>query len=133
MKITNLPQTVRAALEAAQSKQAAGIVVLDLSGMGAFTDYFIICTAFSTPQLQAVCYGVEEALDKLDRSPDHREGGYSSDWALLDYGGFVVHAFSEQGRKFYDLERLWRTAKRLDIPDEPVGSFRGTASESLHP
>jgi ribosome-associated protein len=133
MKITSLPHTVRSAIAAAQSKQAAGILVIDLGGLGAFTDYFMICTAFSTPQLQAVCHGVEEALEKLGRSPEHREGGYSSDWALLDYGGFVVHAFSEQGRKFYDLERLWRSAKRLEIPDEPVGTFRGTASEGLHP
>lgn len=133
MKLASLPPALRAAIHAAQEKHASAIVVLDLGGLGAFTDYFVICTVFSTPQLQAVCHGVEEALDKLGRSPEHREGGYSSDWALLDYGGFVVHAFSEQGRKFYDLERLWRSAKRLEIPDEPVGSFRGSASEDLHP
>lgn len=133
MKFASLPQTVRRAIEAAQNKHAAGMVALDLSGLGAFTDYFIICTAFSTPQLQAVCEGVEEELGKLGRSPEHREGGFSSEWALLDYGGFVVHVFSEQARRYYDLERLWRAARRIEIPDEPAAAFPGAASEGLRP
>jgi ribosome-associated protein len=120
-------------VEAAQSKKGAGLIVLDLSGMGAFTDYFVICSGFSTPQVQAICGEVEERLDRIGRSPQHREGRHSSDWALLDFGSFVVHVFSEQARRYYDLERLWRQAKKLEIPDEPADAFSPSAAEELHP
>jgi ribosome-associated protein len=122
MKLESLPPGVRLAVEAAQNKKAAGITVLDLSGVAAFTEYFVICTGFSTPQVQAICTEIEEQLHKtLGRSPEHREGRRSVEWALLDFGGFVVHVFSEQARRYYDLERLWRSAPKLEIPDEPEG------------
>lgn len=120
MKLESLPQGVRLAVEAAKEKKAAGITVLELSAAGAFTDYFVICTGFSTPQVQAICTEVEEQLYKnLGRSPEHREGQRSAEWALLDFGGFVVHVFGEQARRYYDLERLWRSAPKLEIPDDP--------------
>ena len=120
MKFESLPQGVRLAVEAAQEKKAAGITVLDLTAAGAFTDYFVVCTGFSTPQVQAICTEVEAQLYKnLSRSPEHREGYRSAEWALLDFGGFVVHVFSEQARRYYDLERLWRSSPKLEIPDEP--------------
>ena len=120
MKFDSLPQGVQLAIEAAQNKKAAGITVLDLSDVGAFTSYFVICTGFSTPQVQAICREIEEQLHKhLGRSPEHREGYASSQWALLDFGSFIVHVFSEDARRFYDLERLWRSAPKLEIPDEP--------------
>ncbi len=119
MKLESLPQGVRLAVEAAKEKKAAGITVLDLSSASAFTDYFVICTGFSSPQVQAICSEVEERLyKKLGRSPEHREGRRSAEWALLDFGGFVVHVFGEQARRYYDLERLWRSASRLEIPDD---------------
>jgi len=125
----SLPQGVRLAVEAAQNKKAAAISVLDLSGVGAFTSYFVICTGFSTPQVQAICTEIEEQLYKeLRRSPEHREGRGSSEWALLDFGSFIVHVFGEQARRYYDLERLWRSAPKLEIPDEPEGaSGHGTS------
>jgi ribosome-associated protein len=120
VKLESLPKGVRLAVEAAQDKKAGGITVLDLNGVGAFTRYFIICTGFSRPQLQAICSAIEEALYKeLKRSPEHREGQRSSEWALLDFGSFIVHVFGEQARRYYDLERLWRSAPVLVIPDEP--------------
>jgi ribosome-associated protein len=128
VKFDSLPLGVRIAVEAAQNKKASGITVLDLSGLGAFTQYFVICTAFSTPQVQAICTEVEEQLHKqLGRSPAHREGRYSAEWALLDFGSFIVHVFSEQARRYYDLERLWSFAPKLEIPDEPDGSVRDAA------
>jgi ribosome-associated protein len=120
VKFDSLPQGVRLAVEAAQNKKASGITVLDLSGVGAFTDFFVICTGFSSPQVQAICTEIEEKLEKhLQRSPRHREGYGSAEWALLDFGGFIVHVFSEQARRYYDLERLWRSSPKLEIPDEP--------------
>jgi ribosome-associated protein len=119
VKLEKLPQGVRLAVEAAQSKQAGGITVIDLNGYAAFTQYFVICTGFSTPQIQAICNEVEGLLHKeLKRSPEHREGHRSTEWALLDFGGFIVHVFGEQARKYYDLERLWREAPKIEVVDD---------------
>ena len=120
MKFESLPEGVRLVVEAAQSKKAGGITVLDLAGLGAFTEYFVICTGYSTPQLQAICNEIEEVLYKeMQRTPEHREGHRSAEWALLDFGSFIVHVFGEQARRYYDLERLWRAAPSLVMPDEP--------------
>src|SRR5690348_12222704 len=120
MNFETLPQGVRIAVQAAQEKKAAGIVVLDLSSASTFTDFFVICTGFSTPQVQAICNEIEEQLYKqTGRSVQHREGYRSADWALLDFGSFIVHVFSEEARRYYDLERLWRSAPKLEIPEEP--------------
>jgi len=79
MKLESLPQEVVLAVRAAQEKKAGAITVLDLSGLGAFTRYFVICTGFSTPQVQAICNEVEERIDKkTGRSPEHREGRHSA-------------------------------------------------------
>ena len=120
---------MRLVVEAAQNKKASGITVLDLREVGGFTSYFVICTGFSTPQVKAICDEVEEQLYKhLKRSPEHREGRASAEWALLDFGSFIVHVFHEQARRFYDLERLWRSAPKLEIPDEPEDSSSRTGS-----
>ncbi len=94
-----------------------------------------LCTGFSTPQVQAICTEIEGQLHKsLGRSPEHREGHRSAEWALLDFGGFVVHVFSEQARRYYDLERLWRMAPKLEIPDAReairTGSFSSDSRAS---
>jgi len=111
---------LRAAVEAAQDRKAAGITLLDLSGLGAFTGAFVICTGFSQRQVQAIADGVEEALARAGSRPLHREGYNSAEWILLDYGRFVVHVFAERARLFYDIERLWRKAPRVDVPDLPA-------------
>jgi ribosome-associated protein len=125
VNLKSLPKGVRLAVEAAQTKKAAGITVLDLNGHAAFTEYFVICTGYSTPQLQAICNEIEEVLYReLKRTPEHREGHRSAEWALLDFGGFIVHVFSEEARRYYDLERLWRNAPSLVLPDEHDASER---------
>jgi len=130
VKLEKLPKGVRLAVEAAQEKKAGAIAVLDLSGLGAFTEYFVICTGYSTPQLQAICSEIEEALYReMKRTPEHREGHRSAEWALLDFGGFIVHVFGEHARRFYDLERLWRQAPSLVLADEPGARSRGELSE----
>lgn len=116
------PQAIRLVVEAMQNKKASAITVLDLSGIGSFTEYFVLCTGFSTPQVQAICTEIEEQLYKQhQREPQHREGRRSAEWALLDFGGFVAHVFSEHARRYYDLERLWRNVPRYDIPDDERG------------
>jgi ribosome-associated protein len=122
MNLNSLPKEVRWAVEAAQEKQAVDISVLDLSGTGAFADYFLVCSGTSSPQLQAITGAIEEKIDKSGRSVQHREGRGSADWMLLDYGFFVVHVFSEGARQYYDLERLWRTTERIEIPNDSHNS-----------
>jgi ribosome-associated protein len=132
LNLTNLPKTVRLVIEAMQNKKASAITVLDLSKISTFTEYFVVCTGFSTPQVQAICTEVEEQLHKeLEREPEHREGRGSNDWALLDFGGFIVHVFSEQARRYYDLERLWRNVPRYDIPDLSDSVTSGNNSPRL--
>ena len=104
------------AVEAAQDKQAVDITVLNLSGAGAFAEYFLVCSGQSQPQIKAIGEAIEERLDREGIHLAHREGKTSAEWVLLDYGYFVVHIFSERAREYYDLERLWRHAERVDFP-----------------
>ena len=115
------------AIEAAQEKQAADITALHLKDLGAFAEYFLLCTALSTPQMQAIASEIEEQLSERGVRLAHTEGRNSEEWMLLDYGSLVVHIFSQRARVFYDLERLWRSAKRLDIlPAGPQAAAGGT-------
>jgi ribosome-associated protein len=119
-------ETVRpellSAIEAAQDKKAGAITLLDLTGLGAFTDYFLLCTGYSTPQVEAISDAVEGVLKAHGLRPQHREGRSGAEWLLLDYGGFIVHIFTERLRLFYDLERLWRMARRINFDDSTPGS-----------
>jgi ribosome-associated protein len=105
-------------VEAARSKQAEDVALFDLRKLGAFTDYFLICTGFSHPQIRAISDEIEEQLARLGVRRPRREGDRrSADWVLLDYGSFVVHVFAERARLHYDLERLWRVAPRVPLTD----------------
>jgi ribosome-associated protein len=114
--LNTLRPEIRSAVEAAQDKQAVDITVLNLSGAGAFAEYFLICSGQSQPQIQAIGEGIEEKLHRQGRRVAHREGKSSAEWVLLDYGDFVVHIFSERARQYYDLERLWRSVERMTFP-----------------
>jgi len=105
---------IRWAVEAAQDKQAVDITVLKLSG--AFADYFVLASGRSQPQIKAISEAIERRLDDQGVRLMHREGKAGAEWVLLDYADFVVHIFSERARHYYDLERLWRTAERIDFP-----------------
>jgi ribosome-associated protein len=111
----SIPPHVRAAIDAAQEKQAVDVVLLDLEGLGAFTDYFVLCTGFSSPQAEAICEEIEKQLERVGARLLHREGRAGSDWMLLDFGSLIVHVFNERARRFYDLERLWRAARRVEF------------------
>ncbi len=111
-----LPPELSWAIEAAQNKKAAEVTLLDLRELGAFTDSFVLCTGYSARQVQAISDAIEEQLAPRGVRLAHREGYDSAEWVLLDYGDFIVHVFSARARRFYDLERLWRAARRSDLP-----------------
>jgi ribosome-associated protein len=111
-------------VQAAQDKKAQGVTVLDFAALGAFTDAFLICSGSSERQVQAISDEIEEQLGRRGRRLLHREGRAGSEWVLLDYGEFIAHIFHERARLYYDLERLWRSARRIDFPDEPGAGER---------
>ena len=118
MKKTDLKRQVSEAINACQEKKAEEITILELEqGSGAFTDYFLVCSGTNPRQVQAIADEVELRLKKAGLYPAHTEGYKQAEWVLLDYVDFVVHVFSEQARKFYDLERLWKSARRM-TPEE---------------
>jgi ribosome-associated protein len=123
--INSIDNDVRLAVEAAQDKQALDITVLNLREAGAFADYFLLCSGSSGPQIQAIGEAVEERLHRNGRRVAHREGRGGGEWYLLDYGFLIVHIFSERARQYYDLERLWRNAERIDVKEEVQPARRG--------
>jgi ribosome-associated protein len=108
-------EQVKVAARAADEKKALGLVVLKLSAITEFTDYFVICAGNSTRQTQAIADAVIEELKRMKTRPLHTEGYNNAEWILIDYGAFVVHIFTEESRSFYDLERLWRDAEKVEI------------------
>ena len=105
------------AVRAAESKKATDIKVLDLSGVTSFADYFVICTGSNSKQVQAIADEVGQQLKQLGEHPISLEGYAQAEWILADYGDLLVHVFSTKAREYYDLERLWRAAKTVPIPD----------------
>ncbi len=105
------------AVRAAESKKATDIRVLDLTGITSFADYFVICTGANQRQVQAISDEVNLRMKQLaGELPLNVEGYNQAEWVLADYGDLLVHIFSPKSREYYDLERLWRSAKPVEIP-----------------
>jgi ribosome-associated protein len=122
-KSTQLPSQIDQAITAAEDKQAVEIVVLDLRKAAGFTDYFLICSGTNRRQVHAIADGVIDALAAKGVKPTFVEGYETSEWILLDYFDFIVHVFAPETRVFYDLERLWGNADRIEVPAAPRQSF----------
>ena len=130
MSNSSLRAQITTAVNAADSKKAENLAILQMEkNTGAFTDYFIICNGTNPKQNQAIADEVELKL-KYDNGvyANSVEGYNTAEWILMDYVDFVVHVFSEASRKFYDLERLWKSAKQISLADlkERVSRARTT-------
>lgn len=110
-------QDWKVAVQAAVSKKAEDAVVLEIGEVSSMADYFVLVSGTSSRQTQAIANGVQDALRAEGLRPLGVEGLQQGDWILLDYGDLVVHVFSAEKRRFYDLERLWKTAPRLPVPE----------------
>ena len=111
-------QQVALAVEAIEAKKGEQTVILEMDrNAGAFTDYFVLCTGTNPRQIQAISDDIEKRLAENGSRPNSLEGYNQAEWVLLDYVDFVVHIFSERARQFYDLERLWKSARRLTPGD----------------
>jgi ribosome-associated protein len=108
-------EAVMIAAHAAGEKKAEDLVLLDLREVASFTEFFLICNGANPKQVQAISDSIEDQLRRNAKRPLHIEGYASAEWILLDYGDFIVHIFNSVARRFYDLERLWRDAKRKEV------------------
>ena len=105
-------------INAAQNKKALNIIALDLKGISSFADYFIVCSGSSNRQVQAIASSIESDLKKEGMYALGIEGLNEGNWVLLDYGDVVIHVFYQPFREFYELERLWADARRVDLRKE---------------
>ena len=107
-------------VNAALEKKAKDLVILNVKEISAFADYFIICSGTSDRQVRAIAAAIQENLKKADILPLGIEGEAAGQWVLMDYDDVIIHIFLDPVRDFYDLERLWSEALRMDVPDETV-------------
>ena len=128
--LSGLDERILIALNAAGEKKAINSVVLDLREIASFTDYFVITNGTNERQVQAIADEIVETLKKAGTPAARVEGYKTAEWILLDYGDFVVHIFDEKARKFYDLERLWRESKQVELPPALAGVNSSLRSES---
>ena len=113
-----LDPEVKLAIQCASDKKAFDMIALDLRGIASFTEFFIIASGANQRQVQAIADEINEQLKKQLSTRAVRIEGYNSgEWVLLDYGDFVVHLFNGEAREFYDLARLWRDARKVEIPE----------------
>jgi ribosome-associated protein len=103
------------AVRAAEEKQARNVRVLDLREVTSFADYFVILSGANSRQIQAIADEIHQRLKKLGEMPASMEGYDNAEWVLMDYGDYLVHIFSDKARLYYDLERLWRDAKTVEL------------------
>jgi len=129
VNVSELDGRVRRALHAAAEKKALEPTVLDLRGISTFTDLFLIFTGANRRQVQAISDEIVEQL-KRNGTPAARVEGYqNAEWILIDYGDFVVHIFEDKARRFYDLERLWREAGRLNLTPDDLAQLSSLREE----
>ena len=114
----NLDQRLASVVEAARSKKAFRIRLLDVTGIASFTDTFAFMSGGSDRQNRAVADAVEEALKAAGERPLSTEGAQNGNWILLDYGDFIVHVMDEETRQYYNLEGLWAPGHELELPPE---------------
>ena len=113
----NAKEIIATAVKALSDKKGKELKVLYTADQTTLAEYFIICSGTSNTQVRALAEAVEEALSKAGEEPHHIEGHWGGQWTLLDYSAVVIHVFTEEGREFYDLERLWSDAAAVDISE----------------
>jgi ribosome-associated protein len=115
---TELDENVKLAITCASDKKAFNISALDLRDIASFTEFFVITSGSNQRQVQAISDEINEQLKKqLSSKPVRVEGYNGAEWVLMDYGDFIIHIFDQKSREFYDLERLWRDARKVDLPE----------------
>ena len=110
-------EMTKIALKALDDKMAMDVKVIDINQVSVLADYFIIASGSNQNQVQAMVNNVDEMMTKAGYEPKQIEGTKNSSWILMDYGDLIIHVFDEENRLFYDLERIWRDGKVIDMED----------------
>lgn len=110
-------EMTKIALKALDDKMAMDVKVIDINQVSVLADYFIIASGSNQNQVQAMVDNVDEMMTKAGYEPKQIEGTKNSSWILMDYGDLIIHVFDEENRLFYDLERIWRDGKVIDMKD----------------
>ena len=110
-------EMARLAVDALEDRKAVNIQVIDISSVSILGDYFIIANGTNRNQIQALSDNVEESLGRAGFNPKQIEGYNTANWVLLDYRDVIIHIFDPDSRSYYDLERIWRDGKLIDISD----------------
>ena len=113
----NPKEIAYAVTKALDAKKGMDIKLLKIDRVSSLADYFLICTGTSNTHVKTLCDIAEYALDQAGEKLLGREGHRGNTWELLDYGTLVIHVFTDEARKFYDLERLWADAENVDLSD----------------
>ena len=113
--MVNAKEMALAAAKALDSKLGKDISLIEIADVSTLADYFLICTATSNTHVKTLCDAVEEAMDAAGEPLLNREGHHGGTWVLMDFGSLVVHVFTGEARKFYDLERLWQDGHQVNL------------------
>ena len=117
MNMLSAKEVAEQVTKALDEKKGMDIKLLRINDVSSLADYFLICTGTSNTHVKTLCDYAEYTLEQLGEPMLGREGHRGNSWELLDFGSIVVHVFTEEARKFYDLERLWADAETVDLSD----------------
>lgn len=112
-----MKKLVRCVIDALEDKKAEDIKIIDISEVSTIADYFIIAGGTNRSQIQALCDNVEEKLYKAGCELKQKEGYETANWVLMDFGDLIVHIFDKENRFLYDLERVWRDGKTVELSE----------------
>lgn len=124
------PNKALACAQAALDKKAVDLVVLDVAALSSIADYLVICTGKSDRQVQAIAQAIDAHLREQGHRPIAIEGMNRGQWVLMDFTDVIVHIFYKPVREFYDLERLWEHAPRVQLPEPLRSQALGYSSET---
>ncbi len=110
-------EMVKLAIQALEDKKADDIKVIDITDVSVLADYFVIASGMNKNQIQAIVDNVEEVLGRAGHPCRQMEGYRTANWILMDYGDIIIHIFDSENRLFYDLERIWRDGKTVDVKE----------------
>ena len=113
--VENAKKMAKIAFNALDEKKGEDITIIDISQVSVMADYFIIANGTNESQVRALVDSVEESLEKEGYVRKQREGTHTGGWVLLDFGDIIIHIFDKENRLFYDLERIWRDGKQIEI------------------
>ena len=116
--MTDSLQMVKLAVHAAAEKKGKDILALDISKISVIADAFVIVSADNDRQVTALVDAIDEALGKAGFVKKNIEGYHTGNWILMDFGDLIVHVFNKESRAFYNLERIWRDAEKIEITEE---------------